>query len=300
MDAVITYVNGLDPVWQAQYAQITQQPVLQKRFRDWGLLPYLFRGIEQYLPFVERIFLVVSSDSQVPEWVNRQTVQVVLHEQIIPAPFLPTFNSSAIEMFLRCIPDLSEQFLYLNDDCFPVLPMSPDLFFTANGGIATHFQRHFWALDKYKKRCRQADHLARLAVERNGGSITNKASWGYVRPQHTCTPMLRTASEEAFEAVKAELLKVITPLRSAYNVNQYFFTDYLYYSGRAVNKRLATKHCSMAVYSAPQIAEFVVKPVAPWICINDVSMSEIKESQMRAALQTAFEQRFPAPSRFEK
>ena len=52
MDAVITYVDGLDPVWQRQYAEAIHRPALSKRYRDWGLLPYLLRGIEQFMPFV--------------------------------------------------------------------------------------------------------------------------------------------------------------------------------------------------------------------------------------------------------
>ena len=45
MDIVITYVNGLDPVWQQDYERYTNIPILEKRFRDWGTLRYLFRGI---------------------------------------------------------------------------------------------------------------------------------------------------------------------------------------------------------------------------------------------------------------
>ena len=66
MDIVITYVNGLDPVWQKDYEQHTNQPVLEKRFRDWGTLRYLFRGIEMNMPFIRKVHLVVSHESQVP------------------------------------------------------------------------------------------------------------------------------------------------------------------------------------------------------------------------------------------
>ena len=53
MDIVITYVNGLDPLWQQDYQQHTNIPILEKRFRDWGTLQYLFRGIEINMPFIE-------------------------------------------------------------------------------------------------------------------------------------------------------------------------------------------------------------------------------------------------------
>ena len=84
MDIVITYVNGLDPVWQKEYEKHTNTPILEKRFRDWGTLKYLFRGIERNMPFIRKVHLVVSGDSQVPEWINRNEVNVVLHKDIIP------------------------------------------------------------------------------------------------------------------------------------------------------------------------------------------------------------------------
>ena len=39
MDIVITYVNGLDPVWLQSYAELTKVPIMTKRFRDRGFLP---------------------------------------------------------------------------------------------------------------------------------------------------------------------------------------------------------------------------------------------------------------------
>ena len=36
MDAVITYVNGLDPLWQKDYEKRVGVSILSKRFRDWG------------------------------------------------------------------------------------------------------------------------------------------------------------------------------------------------------------------------------------------------------------------------
>ena len=55
MDAVITYVNGLDPVWRSDYERYTKVPVLEKRFRDWGTLRYLLRGIQKHMPFIRKV-----------------------------------------------------------------------------------------------------------------------------------------------------------------------------------------------------------------------------------------------------
>ena len=67
MDIVITYVNGLVPEWRESYVKTTGKPFIEKRFRDWGTLKYLMRGIETNMPFIKNVHLVVSHDSQVPE-----------------------------------------------------------------------------------------------------------------------------------------------------------------------------------------------------------------------------------------
>lgn len=292
MDAVITYVDGLDPVWQRQYAEAIHRPALSKRYRDWGLLPYLLRGIEQFMPFVERVFLVVSTKSQVPSWVNEEQLKIVYHHDIIPSQFLPTFNSTTIELFLHRIPDLSNEFIYFNDDCFPVAPLQPTNFFT-DGKIVMHFSRHYLALNMYKKQTRQSDHMARI-----GANL--KPACSFIRPQHTCTPMLRTESEALYQKIGTLLEQNCSVLRTKLNANQYVFTDYLYYSRKTINERIPTKHCSMAVYSPERIANHILHPTRPLICINDVSMNKQKQEQMRLKLHQAFATRLPAKSRFEK
>ena len=120
MDIVITYVNGLDPLWQQDYQQHTNIPILEKRFRDWGTLQYLFRCIEINMPFIRKVHLIVARESQIPQWLNQDTVNVVLHKDIIPEQYLPTFNCNPIEMNLHRIKGLDEEFIYFNDDIFPV------------------------------------------------------------------------------------------------------------------------------------------------------------------------------------
>ena len=112
MDIVITYVNGNDPVWQKDYEKFTNVPVMEKRFRDWGTLQYLLRGIEKHMPFIRKVFLVVSHRSQIPEWVDESNLNVVLHEDFVPEEYLPTFNCNTLEMNLHRIKGLDEQYLY--------------------------------------------------------------------------------------------------------------------------------------------------------------------------------------------
>lgn len=291
MDVVITYVNGLDPVWQKEYSDAVGGSVLSKRYRDWGTLKYLLRGIEKHMPFVENVFLLVSGESQVPDWVDRDNVRVVLHRDIIPERFLPTFNSTTIEMFLHRIPGLGEEFLYFNDDMFPVMDCSPEDFFL-DGKAVIGFARHLFAGGKYKKRVRNSDHQARKALGMRPG-IT------FMRPQHTCSPMLRRESEALYEFSEEAISKVVSRLRTTENFNQYLFLDYLYYQGKTVRGKISNKHLSPAVHSPETIVSYILRPSAKLICINDVSMSDEDFCRYRDAVCEAFGKHFPELSRYE-
>ena len=283
MDAVITYVNGADPKWQEQYAAFSgREP--SKRFRDWGTLRYLIAGIHRYMPFIDKIYLVVALESQVPEEVASE-VCVVLHRDIIPAKFLPTFNSTTIEMFLWRIPGLSEKFIYFNDDVFPLRPTSEDDFFPS-GMPAKKLSRHLFAFGGYKQQTLHSDRMARKAAGKAAGLT-------FVRPQHSVTPLLKSACAEVISKVGPEIEATLTPIRVHANLNQYVFTDYMYFTGKAVSRRISQKHLSLATNSAEDIARFIAAPTADFACINDVQMSEDRFLQSRSVILEAFATTFP-------
>ena len=123
VDFVFPYVDGNDPIWQEVYKEERRKNDLPTRisnvrFRQWDNLKYLFRGIEKFAPWIGNVYMIVSNKEQVPEWVDTNEVNIVLHSDIIPEQFLPTFNSCTIEMFLGNIKGLSERFIYANDDMF--------------------------------------------------------------------------------------------------------------------------------------------------------------------------------------
>ena len=291
MDAVITYVNCLDPKWQESYAACVGKDINVKHFRDWGTLKYLLRGIEMHLPFVRNVHLVVSGESQVPEWADRSSLHIIFHEDIIPAKFLPVFNSTAIEMFLPWIPGLDEEFIYLNDDVFPVRDCRQDYFFR-NGRAAASFHRHIFSTGLYKKHCRNSDALARAAAGLSRSPV-------FLRPQHTCGALLRSACEELFSLEGVCIEASITPLRAKNNVNFYMFEDYAFHTGRTFRRRVSNTHFSTAVASLDKVRSFLTAPTSDFVCINDVNMPEDKYKAYRDGLLEAFESAFPRKSRFE-
>ena len=291
MDAVITYVNGLDPVWLEAYRSRLGEDMNGKHFRDWGTLKYLLRGLETHMPFIRNVFLVVSGESQVPEWADRANLRVVFHRDIIPGRFLPVFNSTAIEMFLHRIPGLDEEFIYLNDDIFPMRDSRPEYFFQ-DGKAAVSFHRHLLASGMYKNHCRNADRLARKAAGL-------APSLMYMRPRHACETMLRSVCEELHAREGKAIEESVSPVRSLVNYNFNLFIDYAFHTGKTFARKVSNKHFSTAVASAAKVCSFIAAPKADFVCINDVNMPEDRFLMFRDRLMDAFDKAFPAKSRFE-
>ncbi len=132
IDFVITWVDGGDPAWRearAQFSGNKGEDNTECHYRDWGLLRYWFRGVENYAPWVRKIHFVTWG--HLPPWLNTEhpKLHIVRHEDYIPAEFLPTFSSHVLEIYLHQIPDLAECFVYFNDDVFLIRPTKPERFF---------------------------------------------------------------------------------------------------------------------------------------------------------------------------
>ena len=131
IDFVVLWVDSNDPEWQAQYRHYRKEEHLEDRgrFRDWDIFRYWFRAVEQYAPWVRKVFLV--TNGKFPDWINPDHPKLVLvkHEDYMPAEVLPVFNSGAIELFISRIPGLSEHFVYFNDDMYLNAPVTPDYYF---------------------------------------------------------------------------------------------------------------------------------------------------------------------------
>ena len=292
MDIVITYVDGNDPIWKADYEKYTNVPVMQKRFRDWGTLKYLLRGIEVNMPFIRNVYLVVSHPSQVPSWADTENLKIVLHSDIIPAEYLPTFNCNPIEMHLHRIEGLDEEYLYFNDDLYPLKPCRPEDFFRDGKGVLK-FSSHYIVAGMYKHICKNSDVSARKA-------LGMPSSWRFIRPQHTCTAMLKSQCEELYDKLEPVILNSLTRTRTAENLNQYLFLDYQYFKGLMIDEKISNKHFSVALASPEKLSSYILNPDRNLMCVNDVRLSESKYEKLRQAMIEAFEVRFPSKSRFEK
>lgn len=132
IDFVVTWVDGGDKAWQqekARYSPDAGNDARPERYRDWDLFKFWFRGVEKNAPWVRKVHLITWG--HLPEWLDTENpkLHIVRHENYIPKECLPTFNSNAIEMGMHLIEGLSDDFVYFNDDMFPVGKLRPEDFF---------------------------------------------------------------------------------------------------------------------------------------------------------------------------
>lgn len=131
IDFVLTWVDDSDPEWRREFNKIkgVDGDARDERFRDMDTLKYWFRGIEKYAPWYNKLYFITCG--QRPEWLNTDHPKLVCvdHKDFIPEQYLPTFSSHAIEINLHRIKDLSEHFVYFNDDTFILAPTEREDFF---------------------------------------------------------------------------------------------------------------------------------------------------------------------------
>ncbi|MCH9755667.1 MAG: Stealth CR1 domain-containing protein [Gammaproteobacteria bacterium] len=145
IDAVVTWVDGADEAHlkkRLNYLKSIQnntfdvEAALPTRFDSSGEIDFCLRSLLKFAPWLRTIYIV--TDGQIPPilktWQGTSYAsrfKVVDHRDIFQGfqQYLPTFNSLTIESMLWRIPGLSEQFIYLNDDCILLRPLKTTDFF---------------------------------------------------------------------------------------------------------------------------------------------------------------------------
>eukprot|EP01103_Thecamoeba_quadrilineata_P000916 TRINITY_DN10807_c0_g1_i1.p1 TRINITY_DN10807_c0_g1~~TRINITY_DN10807_c0_g1_i1.p1 ORF type:complete len:451 (-),score=64.10 TRINITY_DN10807_c0_g1_i1:160-1512(-) len=128
IDIIYTYVNGSDPI---RYALKQRHLDMERGInssdvdfvhtglslaRDNDEMLFSMRSISSFLPWFNGNIYIVAD--QVPCWLNTShpQIKIISPLEFMPPEHSPTFNSHAIEAHLWRVPELSEYFIYLNDD----------------------------------------------------------------------------------------------------------------------------------------------------------------------------------------
>ena len=330
-DIVVLWVDGSDLEWQKEKARYSGEKLDDtnsvNRFRDWGLMPYWFRAVETYLPWVRTIHFVTCG--QVPSFLklDHPKLHLVTHRDFMPEDCLPTFNASAIEMNIHRIEGLAEHFLYMNDDTFIGRPLQPEAFFKnglpcVNGSeqiippiriteaarhmpfndvgvINAHFKKKTQLRKnrgKYIHPCYGLkDNIKTLAVR-----IAYPNFFVGFKNKHTIAPFLKQTFEEIWAAEPELLMETSrSRFRSMANVNQYLALWWQVASGCFSPDWVDNYSIMVTKDTIDQICDSIRLQKHDMFCLQDPNW-EVDFDGLSARLHKAFEAILPEKCSFEK
>ena len=121
------------------YTWAGEKQSINDRLSNNDELKYSLRSIFQYMPWINHIYILMNPPKKKPSWFNekyKKKITIIDHyDTYFDKQYLPTTNSHSIETTLHNIPNLSEHFIYFNDDFFIGKPLSYLDFFTPDAKI---------------------------------------------------------------------------------------------------------------------------------------------------------------------
>lgn len=283
IDYVVPMVFPQDREWRKNFALLgmsfSEHDIDFVRYRSWGLEPLLIQCIRTFMPWVRNIYVLLAQESQarfLSYGVNEPNgtygqVKLVFHSDFIPSRYLPTFNSRAIEMFLYRIPGLSDYFIYGNDDMIPLSPLKQEDFFRRSvPGTSVsdllpcqHMNERPLppALNNFQQAC-----LAGLNFV--ASEFGQHYDTTLLRSGHTLAPICRSSCLHLWERGANEIRASISPVRLAYNFNQYIYAWYQHFTGQYIDHQ--PHHSLVGVKVGLQATlDAIANPNCGVLCIND-------------------------------
>lgn len=142
IDLVYTWVDGNDLEYQKLVNRYSEKPLdlNPERYRDlFQLIKYSLRSVEKFAPWINHIY-IFTCRPQKPKWLNTNhpKISVIHHDEVFDEADIPTFNYNVIESYLHKIPNLTDDFIYLNDDFLFGNEVFPADFYTRDGKVLIH------------------------------------------------------------------------------------------------------------------------------------------------------------------
>ena len=336
IDFVIFWVDGSDIEWQKKKALYKGTPFQNAdvRYRDWDILKYWFRAVEEYAPWVNHVYFV--ADNQKPEWLNwdNPKLSYVDHKDFIPNEYLPTFQANTIENNIFRISGLSEHFVVFNDDTFINAPITPEYYFKKDLPCDAPFEHVFtprcyfpeidgWGINIMEFCDTQVvnAHFNRQEVTKANpkGWYGSYLGWKYrfqaylirlfrrTEFQHFYTPhnekaFLKSIYEEAWSKEEGMLTKSCTKFREEVSLNNYFFRYWQLASNKfyPINYIDARKVIQLEQNNLGLLEKEMFNINIKSLCLNDSSRCDYNDYQvLKPQVIQLFERKFPQKCSFE-
>lgn len=310
IDLVYLWVNGNDPEWCAKRNTFTDKKTqtgsaenCEGRYANHNELKYSLRSIELYAPWIHKIFII--TDNQIPEWLDTSNpkIRIVDHTEILPPQCIPCFNSTVIEHCIPHIPGLSERFLLANDDTFLGRPVTPDMFFAADGfPIIRLYHKYFRKLALfYRERILKKTLENYPQIIKNSAALVEKKYGIYFgsKSHHNIDAFLKSdyiRVEEMFKAaIEPTFINHMRKPNDIHHRHLYFYTTLAEKRAHRIYVNQKTSFHFLIHHNElyPKIEAY--NPT--FFCMND---NQFANENDRVRMEKYLMKRFPKKSSFEK
>ena len=144
IDAVITWVDGSEPNYKLKLEEnLKNKKIINRQYLQANEINFCVASIIKFAPFIRKIFIVTDNQkpnlNEVGHLVSLNKVEIIDHKEIFRDNMdsLPTFNIRSIDALLFKIKNLSNKFIYFNDDMFLIKETSIEEWFKDNKAVLT-------------------------------------------------------------------------------------------------------------------------------------------------------------------
>ena len=220
IDAVITWVDGSKEEYKKKIEKhLTTSTNYKRQYLQANEIEYCVKSILKFAPFVRRIFIV--TDNQKPSFnglkdlIVSKKVKVVDHKEIFKGyeKYLPTFNIRSIDAVLHRIEDLSEMFVYFNDDVFLINKILEEDWFVENKVVLMGKWAKSYSINPIKVLSGKFKKLFGLRPSFNASQSKAANLSGfkkeYFKSYHTARPQIKSLIKEFYHKNPESLIDQI-------------------------------------------------------------------------------------------
>ena len=210
IDAVITWVDGSDPIYQSRHKdQLEKRRDFKKQYMQEDEIVLCASSIIKFAPFIRKVFIVTDGQSpnlnEIRRFVATDKISIIDHKEIFEGfeSFLPTFNIRSIDALLYKIKGLSEKFIYFNDDMFLIKESSASDWFENNKGVLTGNWAKTYNTQPLKKIANTVKNILKIRPSYNAGQsmAANIAGFDkeYFKSYHCGRPQVKSIIKRFYD-----------------------------------------------------------------------------------------------------
>lgn len=298
IDIVIPWLNPTDN-WYKLYSKYSKNEN-PGRVRDLGTFRYFLRSIVKNCPWVNHIFLILFNEEQKPNWlIENDKLKIIYHKNFLPTECIPNFNSLVVDMYLSRIDELSENFIFMNDDMFFMNKIPLENYFIDGKPVHQKTLKY----GKYRK----YNNAQFRYIEENNFNFVNKIAGRQLLWEtfHLPIPFSKTLQQFIWYKYSEELTLRMnnSPIRSNKNVCNWIFYGIEESMNKCIFKDIYKTMPGIAFDLKDGMTENQIRKLIKnkyIVCFNDGDFLKRDFEHVKAIIKKLLKEKFPDKCEFEK